>query len=84
MEHEDDPDIDEPYVPPAENVLGLKDNSQSPTEQSTMGDTSEGQEYVGCSTILALINTVMQITDGHRFVTSLSYLTVMWHLCVLL
>lgn len=77
MEHEDDPDIDEPYVPPAEHVLGLKDNSQSPTEQSTMGDTNEGREYVGCSIILALINTMMQITDGHHFVTALSYLTVM-------
>lgn len=42
MEHEEDPDIDEPYVPPAGHVLGLKADSQSPTEQSTMENTSEG------------------------------------------
>lgn len=45
MEHEEDPDIDEPYVPPAGNVLGLKADSQSPTEQPTIGDTAEGQDW---------------------------------------
>ena len=42
MEHENDPDIDEPYVPPAGNVLGGVD-SQSTTEQPTLADTAEGQ-----------------------------------------
>lgn len=43
MEHEEDPDIDEPYVPPVGNVLGLNADSQPPTEQPTMGETAEGQ-----------------------------------------
>lgn len=43
MEHENDPDIDEPYVPPAENVLGGKVDSQSDTDQLTLADTAEGQ-----------------------------------------
>lgn len=29
MEHENDPDIDQPYVPPAENVLGGATDEQS-------------------------------------------------------
>ncbi|KAM4732473.1 UBX domain-containing protein 1 [Anableps anableps] len=36
MEHENDPDIDEPYVPPAGNVLGGEADSQL-----TAGDTAE-------------------------------------------
>lgn len=46
MEHEEDPDIDEPYVPPAGNILEGKIDSQSPTEQPTLGDTAEGQGAV--------------------------------------
>lgn len=42
MEHEDDPDIDEPYVPPVGNVLGGNAESQSTTEQPTLADTAEG------------------------------------------
>lgn len=42
MEHENDPDIDEPYVPPVGNVLG-GEVSQSNTEQQTLADTAEGQ-----------------------------------------
>lgn len=42
MEHENDPDIDEPYVPPAGNVLGGEAGSQSTTEQPTLADTAEG------------------------------------------
>lgn len=35
MEHENDPDIDEPYVPPAGNTLGsTEEQNQSPTETS--------------------------------------------------
>jgi len=35
MEHENDPDIDEPFVPPAGNTLGTtEEQSQSPTETS--------------------------------------------------
>lgn len=35
MEHENDPDIDEPYVPPAGNTLGsTEEQIQSPTETS--------------------------------------------------
>lgn len=46
MEHDDDPAIDEPYVPPAGNVLEGNVDSQSPTEQPTLGDTAEGQGAV--------------------------------------
>uniref|UniRef100_A0A3P9PNM6 UBX domain protein 1 n=1 Tax=Poecilia reticulata TaxID=8081 RepID=A0A3P9PNM6_POERE len=35
MEHENDPDIDEPYVPPAENVLGGE------ADETTAGDSGE-------------------------------------------
>lgn len=34
MEHENDPDIDEPYVPPAGNVLGASEE-QSPSQPET-------------------------------------------------
>lgn len=40
MEHENDPDIDEPYVPPVGNVLGGE--NQPTTEQPTLADTAEG------------------------------------------
>lgn len=44
MEHENDPDIDEPYVAPVGNVLGGEGGSEQPgTEQPTLGDTAEGQ-----------------------------------------
>lgn len=43
MEHENDPDIDEPYVPPVGNVLGGEAGSESTTEQPTLADTAEGQ-----------------------------------------
>ncbi|KAI3351681.1 hypothetical protein L3Q82_020515 [Scortum barcoo] len=42
MEHENDPDIDEPYVPPVGNVLGGPADSQPITEQPTIADTAEG------------------------------------------
>ncbi|NP_997772.1 UBX domain-containing protein 1 [Danio rerio] len=44
MEHENDPDIDEPYVPPAGNTLGpAEEQSQSPTEiPESIEDTEEG------------------------------------------
>ncbi|XP_054890806.1 UBX domain-containing protein 1 [Poeciliopsis prolifica] len=38
MEHENDPDIDEPYVPPAGNVLGEE------ADQTTAGDSGEVPE----------------------------------------
>uniref|UniRef100_H3DHB3 UBX domain protein 1 n=1 Tax=Tetraodon nigroviridis TaxID=99883 RepID=H3DHB3_TETNG len=41
MEHDDDPDIDEPYVPPAENVLGGKSENQPAPEEPTLADTAE-------------------------------------------
>ncbi|XP_042349178.1 UBX domain-containing protein 1 [Plectropomus leopardus] len=43
MEHENDPDIDEPYVPPVGNVLGGTADSQSTTEQPSLADTAEGE-----------------------------------------
>lgn len=43
MEHENDPDIDEPYVPPEGDVLGGKVDSQSTTEHPTLADTAEGE-----------------------------------------
>lgn len=43
MEHENDPDIDEPYVPPVGNVLGGGGaDSQSTTEEPTLADTNKG------------------------------------------
>ncbi|KAM9850354.1 UBX domain-containing protein 1 [Aulostomus maculatus] len=42
MEHENDPDIDEPYIPPAGNVLGGDVDSQSSAEQPTLADTAAG------------------------------------------
>ncbi|XP_074530427.1 UBX domain-containing protein 1 [Halichoeres trimaculatus] len=44
MEHENDPDIDEPYVPPVGNTLGGAADSQSTSEQPTLADTAEGIE----------------------------------------
>ncbi|KAM6953280.1 LOW QUALITY PROTEIN: UBX domain-containing protein 1 [Aplochiton taeniatus] len=42
MEHENDPDIDEPYVAPVGNVLGGIDQSPSNPPQPTAADTAEG------------------------------------------
>lgn len=44
MEHENDPDIDEPYVPPVGNVLGGGGgaDSQSTTEEPTLADANKG------------------------------------------
>lgn len=47
MEHENDPDIDEPYVPPVGNILGGEADSQSTAEQPTLADTAEGQGTLG-------------------------------------
>ncbi|KAM7389847.1 hypothetical protein PAMP_023799 [Pampus punctatissimus] len=41
MEHENDPDIDEPYVAPVGNTLGGTAASQSSTEQAKLEDTTE-------------------------------------------
>uniref|UniRef100_A0A673H5D1 UBA domain-containing protein n=1 Tax=Sinocyclocheilus rhinocerous TaxID=307959 RepID=A0A673H5D1_9TELE len=42
MEHENDPDINEPYVPPAGNTLGTTEvQSQSPTETSESTEVAE-------------------------------------------
>ncbi|XP_068596526.1 UBX domain-containing protein 1 [Brachionichthys hirsutus] len=41
MEHENDPDADEPCVPPEGNTLGEKDASQSPSEGPTLAETTE-------------------------------------------
>lgn len=45
MEHENDQDIDEPYVPPAGNIMGAVSDQQSAAEpalESTEGDAMEG------------------------------------------
>ncbi|KAM4621805.1 UBX domain-containing protein 1 isoform 1-T4 [Polymixia lowei] len=44
MEHENDPDIDEPYEPPVGNVLGDTGDSQPNPAQPTVADTAEGTE----------------------------------------
>lgn len=46
MEHENDPDIDEPYVPPVGNVLGGPDSAPSPAPPTThtAEESSEGAE----------------------------------------
>lgn len=66
MEHEDDPDIDEPYVPPAGNVLGLKVDSQLPTEQP-MGNTSEGQKCVA-HTAASIVSHLISIFNMTAYV----------------
>lgn len=38
MEHENDPDIDEPFVPPVENVLGGTGEEQSTSEIADIGE----------------------------------------------
>ncbi|XP_011608833.1 UBX domain-containing protein 1 [Takifugu rubripes] len=43
MEHEEDPGIDEPYVPPAENVLGGEDETKPAPEEPSLADTAEGE-----------------------------------------
>ncbi|XP_074504761.1 UBX domain-containing protein 1 isoform X1 [Sebastes fasciatus] len=42
MEHENDPDIDSPFVPPVASVLGGEADSQSTTDQPSLADTAEG------------------------------------------
>ncbi|XP_071765979.1 UBX domain-containing protein 1 [Centroberyx gerrardi] len=42
MEHENDADIDEPYVPPEGSVLGGTGDSQPSPAQPTVADTAEG------------------------------------------
>ena len=46
MEHENDPDIDEPYVPLVGNVQGGRADGQSGTEEPTLGDTATGQSFM--------------------------------------
>lgn len=48
MEHEEDPDIDEPYVPPAENILGGNEESKPAPEEPTLADTAEGRGVALC------------------------------------
>ncbi|KAF7661009.1 hypothetical protein LDENG_00270330 [Lucifuga dentata] len=42
MEHENDPDIDDPYVPPVGNMLGGPADSESSATEPTIADTAEG------------------------------------------
>ncbi|KAG9346500.1 hypothetical protein JZ751_006811 [Albula glossodonta] len=44
MEHENDPDIDEPYVPPVGNVLGSSESQHSPPQPSPDPTTGEETE----------------------------------------
>lgn len=45
MEHENDPDINEPYVPPADNVLGSTvEQSSSPQSPSGTSETAENEQ----------------------------------------
>lgn len=46
MEHEDDPDNDEPNLPPAENVLAGKDENMPAPEEPMLADAAEGQGEV--------------------------------------
>ncbi|XP_046876863.1 UBX domain-containing protein 1 [Hypomesus transpacificus] len=43
MEHEGDPDIDEPYVPPVGNVLGGTESQPSPAQPSTQTAEESGE-----------------------------------------
>ncbi|XP_068181966.1 UBX domain-containing protein 1 [Antennarius striatus] len=42
VEHENDPEMDEPYVPPEGDILGEKAVSQPPREEPTLSETAEG------------------------------------------
>ncbi|KAI1898668.1 hypothetical protein AGOR_G00074750 [Albula goreensis] len=44
MEHENDPDIDEPYVPPVGNILGPSESQHSPPQPSPDPTTGEETE----------------------------------------
>lgn len=57
MEHENDPDIDEPYVPPVGNVLGGEAQSPSSTGEFTVADIDEN------SGMLCFLNTIRVITE---------------------
>ncbi|KAG7230407.1 hypothetical protein INR49_024513 [Caranx melampygus] len=46
MEHENDPDIDEPYVPPVGNIVGEGADSQSNAEEPTLANTAEGGDII--------------------------------------
>lgn len=46
MEHENDPDIDVPYVPPAENVLGGTEEEQSTSEIVDIGEEIAGEDII--------------------------------------
>uniref|UniRef100_A0A8C6U9D4 UBX domain protein 1 n=1 Tax=Neogobius melanostomus TaxID=47308 RepID=A0A8C6U9D4_9GOBI len=59
MEHENDPDIDEPFVPPAENVLGGIVEEQSTSE---FADTGEGN----LSTVLFRLEELMRFKQAER------------------
>ncbi|XP_013861602.1 UBX domain-containing protein 1 [Austrofundulus limnaeus] len=50
MEHENDPDIDEPYVPPVGNVLGEEADSQTNTEQEATEGTAHGDNIENMET----------------------------------
>lgn len=45
MEHENDPDIDEPYVPPVGNVLGAADSPAQPSPTQPAAETGEGGKW---------------------------------------
>uniref|UniRef100_A0A3P8V236 UBX domain protein 1 n=1 Tax=Cynoglossus semilaevis TaxID=244447 RepID=A0A3P8V236_CYNSE len=61
MEHEDDPDIDEPYVQPVGNILGEETTNQSSTEPSSLVDTTE-ETYPDHLKSYLFINVFYQIS----------------------
>lgn len=70
MEHENDPDIDEPFVPPARNTLGTtEEQSQSPTE------TSECMFFWSSSLSISWKHCHCFVTQ-HKMLLSLSFLSV--------
>ncbi|XP_061900186.1 UBX domain-containing protein 1 isoform X1 [Entelurus aequoreus] len=63
MEHENDPDIDQPYKPPVENIL---DEQQTITQQPALGDTAgvasgEGSQVGDADTSMAAEEKLEQV-----------------------
>uniref|UniRef100_A0A3Q4GB85 UBX domain protein 1 n=1 Tax=Neolamprologus brichardi TaxID=32507 RepID=A0A3Q4GB85_NEOBR len=78
MEHENDPDIDEPYVPPAGNVLGGEPQSLPSTADSSEGQ--EGQEsFEGMSLKGQERKQETEKKEHKRYFSSLFSISVFYH-----
>lgn len=62
MEHEGDPDIDEPYVPPVGNVLGGSDPQlPSPAAQPTAEGADPGKWSIVVTAFCIMVTYIVMI-----------------------